>query len=337
MEYKKVKFYKEIYEPIQYVVIVARYKDSFIFCKHKNRKTYELPGGHVEENESIFQAAARELKEETGALNYTLDFISYYSYGAYGALFYANVKELGKLEFEIESLLFQDYMPIDLTYPLIQPRLFHYVVQNAPIVFGSNYKRMVAGALYKACLNSPELHRNAVRKAREYNATTPEELEKRKEIIKSTFGSTKNNFYIEPTIKMDYGFNIHIGENFYANFDCVFLDVAPIIFGDNVFVAPRCCFYTAGHPIDADIRNEELEYGYPIRVGSNVWFGGSVVVNPGVTIGSNVVIGSGSVVTKDIPDGVVACGNPCKVIREIDLEDKEIWEKRKKNFLIENF
>ena len=96
MEYKKVKFYKEIYEPIQYVVIVARYKDSFIFCKHKNRKTYELPGGHVEENESIFQAAARELKEETGALNYTLDFISYYSYGAYGALFYANVKELGK-------------------------------------------------------------------------------------------------------------------------------------------------------------------------------------------------------------------------------------------------
>ena len=92
--------------------------------------------------------------------------------------------------------------------------------------------------LWRSEPSRADIYRNAVRKAREYNATTPEELEKRKDIIKSTFGSTKNNFYIEPTIKMDYGFNIHIGENFYANFDCVFLDVAPIIFGDNVFVAP---------------------------------------------------------------------------------------------------
>lgn len=103
---------------------------------------------------------------------------------------------------------------------------------------------------------------------------------------------------------MDYGCNIHIGENFYANFDCVFLDVAPIIFGDNVYVAPICCFYTAGYPIDSTIRNEDYEYGYPIR------------------IGSNVVIGSGSVVTKDIPSNVIAAGNPCKVIREITEEDK---------------
>ncbi|MDE7213760.1 MAG: sugar O-acetyltransferase, partial [Anaeroplasmataceae bacterium] len=157
------------------------------------------------------------------------------------------------------------------------------------------------------------------------------------DIIKNLFGSTKEHFYLEPSIKMDYGFNIHIGDHFYANFDCVFLDVAPIIFGDHVYIAPRCCFYTAGHPIAAEVRNTDLEYGYPIRVGSNVWFGGNVVVNPGVTIGSNVVIGSGSVVTKDIPSNVVACGNPCKVIREITEEDTKQWQQRKSYFDNEKF
>ncbi|MDE7384168.1 MAG: sugar O-acetyltransferase, partial [Anaeroplasmataceae bacterium] len=175
------------------------------------------------------------------------------------------------------------------------------------------------------------------RKAMEYNQTLPEEIDKRRDIIKNLFGSTKEHFYIEPSIRMDYGFNIHIGDHFYANFDCVFLDVAPIIFGDHVFIAPRCCFYTAGHPIDADVRNMDLEYGYPIRVGSNVWFGGNVVVNPGVTIGSNVVIGSGSVVTKDIPSNVVACGNPCRVIREITEEDAKLWNQRKQYFDNEKF
>ncbi|MDE7263701.1 MAG: NUDIX domain-containing protein [Anaeroplasmataceae bacterium] len=328
----EIKFYKDVKEKISFVVIVARYKDSFVFCKHKDRTSFEIPGGHIETGETILEAAKRELEEETGALKYTIDFVSFYSYNSYGALYYAEIEALGQLNYEIESLHFCDYLPENLTYPMIQPRLFNYVIQNHKINFGSNFKRMLAGALYNAGLNDPELHRNAVRKAMEYNQTGPEELEKRKEMIRGLFGSTKEHFYIEPSIRMDYGFNIHIGDYFYANFDCVFLDVAPIVFGDHVFVAPRCCFYTAGHPIDADIRNEELEYGYPIRVGSNVWFGGSVVVNPGVTIGSNVVIGSGSVVTKDIPDGVVACGNPCKVIRKITEEDKRIWQERKNFF-----
>lgn len=326
------KFYKKTTEYIKYVMVVARYQDSFVFCKHKDRTTYELPGGHVEANEDILTAAKRELEEETGAIDYDIKFIGYYSYDAYGALFYAEITKLGELKYEIESLYFSDYMPAELTYPHIQPRVFQYVVTHADIKFSSNYKRMIAGALYSSRDNNPELHRNAVRKAMEYNATKPEEQEKRREIIQNTFGSVKEHFYLEPSIRMDYGFNIHLGDYFYANFDCVFLDVAPIIFGDHVYVAPRCCFYTAGHPIDYEVRNKDLEYGYPIRVGSNVWFGGSVVVNPGVTIGSNVVIGSGSVVTKDIPSNVVACGNPCKVIRQITEEDRNYWKQQEESF-----
>lgn len=324
-----VQFLDYIPSKVTYAVIVARYQDTFVFCKHKDRNTFELPGGHVEENETIEDAARRELIEETGAISFSLKFVSFYSFDAYGALYYAQIEELGPLNYEIESLCFLDYMPVQLTYPAIQPRLFQYVIQHVEIPFKNNHKRMLAGALYSASNEDPELHKNAVRMAMAYNQTLPEELDKRKEIIKKSFGSTQEHFYIEPSIRMDYGFNIHIGDYFYANFDCVFLDVAPIIFGDHVYIAPRCCFFTAGHPIDAGVRDTDLEYGYPIRVGSNVWFGGGVIVNPGVTIGSNVVIGSGSVVTKDIPSNVVACGNPCRVIRAITEEDKQYWERQR--------
>lgn len=117
-------------------------------------------------------------------------------------------------------------------------------------------------------------------------------------------------------------YNIELGENFYANYNLVILDGAKVTFGDNVFVAPNCGFYTAGHPLDYERRNAGLGYAYPITVGDNVWIGGGVQVMPGVTIGSNVVIGGGSVVTKDIPDNCVAVGNPCKVIRPITEADK---------------
>ncbi|GET06446.1 hypothetical protein SY212_14760 [Ligilactobacillus agilis] len=117
-------------------------------------------------------------------------------------------------------------------------------------------------------------------------------------------------------------YNIELGENFYANHNLVILDGAKVTFGDNVFVAPNCGFYTAGHPLDYERRNAGLEYAYPITVGDNVWIGGGVQVMPGVTIGSNVVISGGSVVTKDIPDNCVAVGNPCKVIRPITEADK---------------
>ena len=109
-----------------------------------------------------------------------------------------------------------------------------------------------------------------------------------------------------------------MGEDFYANHNLVILDCAPVTFGDHVFIAPNCGFYAAGHPLDAPTRNAALEYAKPITVGNDVWFGGNVVVLPGVTIGNNVVIGAGSVVVHDIPDGVVAVGNPCRPIKKVD-------------------
>lgn len=157
----------------------------------------------------------------------------------------------------------------------------------------------------------------------EYNNTRPSLHQKRKAIMKQLLGKTGEEFTIHSPFWCDYGYNITIGENFFANHNCVFLDGGPITFGDNVFIAPHCGFYTAGHPVDFARRNAHLEYNHPITVGSNVWFGGGCQVMPGVTIGSNVVIGAGSVVTRDIPDNVVAVGNPCRVLRPITDADRE--------------
>jgi len=151
----------------------------------------------------------------------------------------------------------------------------------------------------------------------EYNHLQPSKIKERKALIKKLFGNTAENFHIEQPFYCDYGYNIEIGENFYTNVNVVILDCAKVTFGDNVFIAPNCGFYTAGHPFDVDQRNKGLEYAYPITIGDNVWIGGGCSILPGVTIGDNTVIGAGSVVTKDIPDNVLAVGNPCKVIREL--------------------
>lgn len=152
----------------------------------------------------------------------------------------------------------------------------------------------------------------------EYNQLHPSKMDERTALIKKILGKTSNSFLIEQSFICDYGYNIEIGDNFYSNHNCIILDCAKVTFGDNVFIAPNCGFYTAGHPLDAKTRNLGLEYAYPIAIGNNVWIGGNVVVLPGVTIGDNVVIGAGSVVTKDIPNGVVAAGNPCRIIKRID-------------------
>ncbi|MFE4711911.1 sugar O-acetyltransferase [Paenibacillus sp. NPDC056722] len=161
----------------------------------------------------------------------------------------------------------------------------------------------------------------------DYNQLRPSSINERKAVIKQLVGKAGKNFHIEQPFWCDYGYNIELGENFYANHNCVILDCAKVTFGDNVFIAPNCGFYTAGHPLDVEQRNQGLEYAYPITVGNNVWFGGNVVVLPGVTIGDNSVIGAGSVINRDIPSGVIAAGNPCKVIRAITEEDKKKYWK----------
>ncbi|MGI6254577.1 MAG: sugar O-acetyltransferase [Acutalibacter sp.] len=157
----------------------------------------------------------------------------------------------------------------------------------------------------------------------EFNQMKPSLVSEQMEIMRQLLGKTGKQFYLTAPFWCDYGCNIEIGENFYTNHNCIILDGAKVTFGDNVFVGPNCTFSTAGHPLDAEQRNQGLEYAYPISVGDNVWFGASVTVLPGVHIGNNAVIGAGSVVNRDIPDGVIAVGNPCRVLRKITEEDKK--------------
>lgn len=160
----------------------------------------------------------------------------------------------------------------------------------------------------------------------EYNNLSLENEDAKKILLKQILGSCKEQIKIEPNFFCDYGYNIEVGNNFYANHNLVILDCAKVIFGDNVFIAPNCGFYTACHPLNSEVRNSGLEYAMPITVGNNVWIGGNVVVLAGVTIGDNVVIGAGSVVTKDIPSDVVAVGNPCRVIKNIDSTTREKYK-----------
>ncbi|SFA69034.1 sugar O-acetyltransferase [Clostridium frigidicarnis] len=170
---------------------------------------------------------------------------------------------------------------------------------------------------------------NARRLMRLYNNTLETELDKRRDILKELLGSTEKNFYIEPSFKCDYGYNIHIGDGFYSNYDCIMLDVSEIRIGKNCFIAPGVHIYTATHPIDP-FERLKYEFAKPVKIGNNVWIGGHATINPGVTIGNNVVVASGSVVTKNVPDNVVVGGNPAKIIKQVDLNKEEIIEKKNK-------
>ncbi|MCA1921673.1 DapH/DapD/GlmU-related protein, partial [Buttiauxella noackiae] len=144
----------------------------------------------------------------------------------------------------------------------------------------------------------------------------PDEKAIRSELLEQLLGQSLDA-YIEPSFRCDYGYNIFLGKNFYANFDCVILDVCPVHIGENCMLAPGVHIYTATHPLDAVTRNSGVEFGKPVTIGNNVWIGGRAVINPGVTIGDNVVIGAGSVVTKDIPANSVVAGNPARLIKMV--------------------
>jgi maltose O-acetyltransferase len=180
-------------------------------------------------------------------------------------------------------------------------------------------EKMLAGELYQAF--GEELfneRQRAKRLCRRFNATTEEEMPERDAVLRELLGSCGVNAFVEPSFRCDYGYNIHVGDNFYSNYDLIILDVCEVRIGHNCFIAPRVSIFTAAHPLDAPTRIAGWEFGKPVTIGDNVWIGGHAVINPGVKIGNNVVIAAGAVVTKDVPDNVVVAGVPARVIRELE-------------------
>lgn len=160
----------------------------------------------------------------------------------------------------------------------------------------------------------------------ELNTADRSDFDKIGELVKKLFGKSEGAF-LNPPFYCDYGSHIEVGKNFFANYNCTIIDVAKVKIGDYCQMAPNVAIYTAGHPVHPAARNTAYEYGIEVTIGDNVWIGGNTVILPGVHIGSNTVIGAGSVVTKDIPDWVIAAGNPCKVIRKITEEDRKYYYK----------
>lgn len=192
----------------------------------------------------------------------------------------------------------------------------------------TEYEKMIAELPYvsadESCKSKMRANKQRIY---EFNNLPPERFSEGPALLKKILGKTGKKVYMEQPFHCDYGINIEVGENFYANYNCVILDVAKVKIGNNVMFAPNVSLYTAGHPVYPDTRISGVEYGIGIKIGNNVWLGGNVVVLPGVKIGDNAVIGAGSVVTKDIPPDVIAAGNPCKVIRKITEEDKKYYFK----------
>jgi len=183
----------------------------------------------------------------------------------------------------------------------------------------SEKEKMLAGEPYDPMDPQLRAERRAARQlTRLFNATRPTADERRRTLLEALLGSGGETAFIEPPVRCDYGEQIHVGEDFFANFGCVFLDVCEIRFGDQCMLGPAVHVYTATHPLGAAERTSGTEFGDPVTVGDRVWIGGQAVLNPGVTIGDDAVVAAGAVVVEDVPDGVVVGGNPARVIREID-------------------
>lgn len=194
----------------------------------------------------------------------------------------------------------------------------------------SERERMLSGKMFTS-MGDEELsalsHNNRSR-MQEFNRSKREEYELRDQIMREVFGSVGDNSMVEQPVQIDYGAHIHIGDNFYANFDCIFMDVAEIKIGNDVMIGPRVSLLTASHPVGAKARRSGLEYALPITIEDDVWIGGNTTVLPGVCIGKASIIGAGSVVTGDIPSGVMAAGNPCRVLRLLTKDDDVYWDEK---------
>lgn len=190
----------------------------------------------------------------------------------------------------------------------------------------TEWEKAAAGLLYDANYDPELLQARAKAQdlCMDYNQLRSTQKDERIALLRTLLAVCGEDIIIEPPFFVDYGSNMRVGKAFYANHNLVVLDGAPVTFGDHVFIGPNCCFSTAGHPLDPAQRNAGLEYAKPITVGNNVWIGMGVQVLPGVTIGDNVVIGAGSVVTKDIPSGMLAVGVPCRTVREIAEKPRRV-------------
>lgn len=164
----------------------------------------------------------------------------------------------------------------------------------------------------------------------DFNRTRPSEMPKRIALLKEILAEVGENCYVEPPLHANWGINTHFGNNVYANFNLTLVDDCDIYVGDSVMFGPNVTVAVAGHPIDPGLRRKVAQFNIPVRIGNNVWIGAGAVILPGVTIGDNSVIGAGSIVTKDIPANVVAVGNPCRVLREINDRDREYYYKDRK-------
>jgi len=192
--------------------------------------------------------------------------------------------------------------------------------------------KLHTGELY-LCMDDSVLEEQlqCLEKLYDFNSTRPLEGEKRAALLKEMFAEIGENCYIEPPLHSNWGGkHIHFGKNVYANFNFTAVDDTHIYVGDYTMIGPNVTLATAGHPILPNLRQQGYQYNAPIHIGKNCWLGAGVIVLPGVTIGDNTVIGAGSIVTKDIPANVVAVGNPCKVLREINDKDKEFYFKDKR-------
>ena len=193
----------------------------------------------------------------------------------------------------------------------------------------TDYEKLHSGEIYDP--NNEDIFKEQIKcldRLYDFNATRPTELEKRAEMLKEMLAEVGENCYIEPPFHSNWGGkHVHLGKNVYFNFNATLVDDTHIYIGDCTLIGPNVTLATAGHPILPDLREKALQFNLPIHIRKNCWLGAGVIVLPGVTIGDNTVIGAGSVVTKDIPANVVAVGNPCKVLREINEHDKEFYYK----------
>ncbi len=182
----------------------------------------------------------------------------------------------------------------------------------------SEKDKMLNGEMYYAPDKELAAERIKVKEMNyDYNLLRPSQSEEKERLLRKILGKAGKNLWVEAPFQCDYGYNIEVGDNFYANHNLIILDCAKVKMGNNVFIGPNVSIYTACHPIDAEERNTFYEFAKPVSIGNNVWIGGSVTILAGVTIGDNVVIGAGAVVTKDIPANTVAVGNPTKVIKNL--------------------